>query len=166
MFCFRHFHGLVTDLVRVEPGCATSAVRTRTCSVRLPILDQFLFGSERAPLAMYLPILREVQEARCFYCQREVKTNEERAHVDHFVPWSRYPVDLGHNFVLAHGSCNLAKADHLAATEHLARWSARNRMAGARSSTNGSPKPRSSTTKKARAVLPVGLISRQPRCER
>ena len=44
------------------------------------------------------------------------------AHVDHFVPWSRYPVDLGHNFVLAHQTCNNSKSDRLASTEHLERW--------------------------------------------
>ena len=130
MFCFRHFHGLVTDLVR---GAWVRYIRRQNQNVlgSPSDLDQFLFGSERAPLAVYLPILREVQEARCFYCQREVKASDERAHVDHFVPWSRYPVDLGHNFVLAHSSCNLAKADHLAAAEHLAKWSERNQTAGA-----------------------------------
>lgn len=50
----------------------------------------------------------------------------EQAHVDHFIPWSLYPVDLGHNFVLAHGTCNSAKADHLAAVPHLAKWTERN----------------------------------------
>ena len=128
MFCFRQFYGLVTDLVR---GAWVRYIRRQNQDVLgAPAdLDQFLFGSERAPLAVYLPILREVQESRCFYCQREVTASDERVHVDHFVPWSRYPVDLGHNFVLAHGSCNLAKADYLAATEHLARWSERNRTA-------------------------------------
>lgn len=94
-------------------------------------LDQFLFGSERASLDAYTPILREVQVSRCFYCQREVSISQGGAHVDHFVPWSRYPVDLGHNFVLAHDRCNLAKAEHLAAAEHLARWVERNQTAGA-----------------------------------
>ena len=46
--------------------------------------------------------------------------------VDHFVPWSRYPVDLGHNFVLAHATCNRSKADYLAAEGHLAAWLRRN----------------------------------------
>ena len=31
--------------------------------------------------------------------------------VDHFIAWSRYPVDLGHNLVLAHNGCN--EADRL-----------------------------------------------------
>ena len=47
--------------------------------------------------------------------------------MDHFIPWSRYPADLGHNFVLAHDRCNNAKSDHLAAEDHLAAWVERNR---------------------------------------
>lgn len=46
--------------------------------------------------------------------------------VDHFVPWSRYPLDLGHNYVLADARCNGDKADSLAAFEHLRRWVERN----------------------------------------
>lgn len=52
------------------------------------------------------------------------------AEVDHFVPWSRYPVDLGHNFVLAHGACNSARGSMLAAAEHLAAWVQRNEKHG------------------------------------
>ena len=37
----------------------------------------------------------------------------------HLDPWVIYPRDLGHNFVLAHKSCNLDKSDLLAATTHL-----------------------------------------------
>jgi hypothetical protein len=47
--------------------------------------------------------------------------------VDHFVPWRRYPFDLGHNFVLAHPTCNGRKGDRLAAVDHLRRWDERNR---------------------------------------
>ena len=128
MFCFRRFHGLVTDLVR---GAWVRYVRCHNQDLlgSPSDLDQFPFGSERVSLAAHLPILREVQAARCFYCGREVRAVDEQAHIDHFVPWSRYQVDLGHNFVLAHGRCNLAKADHLAATEHLARWVERNQIA-------------------------------------
>ena len=126
MFCLRRFHQLVTDLVR---GAWLRYVRRFNGQVlgTPNDLDQFLFGTERAPLEKYLPILREVQEARCLYCEREVLTNA--AHIDHFIPWSRYPVDLGHNFVLAHASCNGAKADHLAAGVHLGKWVKRNRAA-------------------------------------
>jgi len=128
MFCMRRFHELVTDFVR---GAWLRYVRRFNGQVLgAPIdLDQFLFGAERATLAIYLPILNEVQEARCLYCGREVAPGT--AHIDHFIPWSRYPIDLGHNFVLAHAGCNSAKADHLAAREHIVRWVERNRTAAA-----------------------------------
>jgi hypothetical protein len=91
-------------------------------------LDQFLFGAERAPLGKYLPILREVEEGRCLYCERQV--GQGMAHSDHFIPWSRYPIDLGHNFVLTHGTYNAWKAEHLAASIHLRKWIERNHSAG------------------------------------
>ena len=50
-----------------------------------------------------------------------------QAQVDHFVPWSRFPADFGHNFLLAHERCNAFKSDHLAAENHLALWITRNR---------------------------------------
>jgi hypothetical protein len=86
-------------------------------------LSTFLFGSPRAALGAYQPILIEVQKGECFYCRRRLRGP---ANVDHFVPWSRYPTDLAHNFVLAHGSCNRWKSDHLAARPHLDRWIERN----------------------------------------
>jgi 5-methylcytosine-specific restriction endonuclease McrA len=42
--------------------------------------------------------------------------------VDHFIPFSLYPRDLMHNFVLACPSCNRSKSDSLAARVHLDRW--------------------------------------------
>jgi hypothetical protein len=92
-------------------------------------LDEFLFGSERASLAVFGPILREVQDGRCFYSRRGL-TAEADEHIDHFIAWVRYPLDLGHNFVLAHKSCNGAKSDHLAAVDHLSRWTESNQTAG------------------------------------
>ena len=86
-------------------------------------LVDFLFGSERTALTAIVSGLRDVQHGRCFYCQAGL---HDRVAVDHFIPWSRYPRDLGHNFVLAHDSCNLDKRDMLAAPVHLARWSERN----------------------------------------
>lgn len=125
-FCLRKFHGLITDLVR---GAWVRYVRRYNADdLGSPSdLDEFLFGSERAPLQIYVPILTDLQESRCFYCHREMK--RDSIHVDHFIPWSRYPVDLGHNFVLAHSTCNSAKADHLAAAAHLESWVVRNRTA-------------------------------------
>jgi len=82
-------------------------------------LADFLFGSERSGLSAIVGGLRDLQHGVCFYCQGRLHDTVE---VDHFIPWSRYPRDLGHNFVLTHGSCNLDKRDMLAAPEHLARW--------------------------------------------
>ena len=82
-------------------------------------LAEFLFGSERAGLGAIVAGLKDLQKGVCFYCARPIK---EAAAVDHFIPWSRYPRDLGHNFVLAHATCNLNKRDMLAALEHLERW--------------------------------------------
>jgi 5-methylcytosine-specific restriction endonuclease McrA len=127
MFGLRAFHIFITDMVR---GAWIRYVRRHNRD-RLgdpTDLEEFLFGSERLELSVYLPILREIQSSRCFYCARELSTTS--AHVDHFIPWATYPVDLGHNFVLADSRCNNAKSDHLASTEHLQKWWHRNEKTG------------------------------------
>ena len=55
---------------------------------------------------------------QCFYCGGKL----HEADVDHFIPFSQYPRDLMHNFVLAHPSCNRSKSDTLAAKGHLTNW--------------------------------------------
>ncbi len=67
--------------------------------------------------------LLDLQKGHCFYCDSALR---DGGAVDHFIPWSRYPLDLGHNFVLAHASCNQDKRDMLAASGHLQRWIERN----------------------------------------
>jgi hypothetical protein len=92
-------------------------------------LQEFLFGSERSPLVSAVPVLTDLQQDECFYCSKRMKG--EAVHVDHFIPWSRYPVDLGHNFVLAHARpCNLKKSDRLPAINHLNAWVQRNERYG------------------------------------
>jgi 5-methylcytosine-specific restriction endonuclease McrA len=88
-------------------------------------LGTFLFGQERASLDAYRPILMDVQHGICLYCRKGLAKTTQ---VDHFIPWSRYPADLGHNFVLAHNECNNAKSDYLAAEGHLAAWTERNQL--------------------------------------
>jgi 5-methylcytosine-specific restriction endonuclease McrA len=80
-------------------------------------LNEFLFGSERAALAVVRPVLLDIQRGRCFYCQAPL--TPAATHVDHFIAWARYPVDLGHNFVLADSKCNSQKRDRLPACDHL-----------------------------------------------
>jgi hypothetical protein len=122
-YCLRHFYSLIGDLVR---GAWTRYVRRHNHDAlgTTSDLSEFLFGSERADMTVVRTILEEVQADRCFYCERSIP--RQSGHVDHFIPWSKYPVDLGHNFVVAHQACNAAKADHLAAAEFLAAWAQRN----------------------------------------
>ena len=84
---------------------------------------EFLFGADRSALAKLGAALIEIQRGSCFYCGRRIPG---AGHVDHFVPWVRYPRDLGHNFVLAHDACNSRKGDLLAGIPHLERWLERN----------------------------------------
>lgn len=127
-FCFRLFYGLIHELVR---GAWLRFIRgiseNRMLLGDASDLSDFMFRSGRAPLEVYQPVLIEYQGSRCFYCLRPLK---DKADVDHFIPWSRYPVDLGHNFVLAHDACNTQKSDRLAAVEHLERWYERNTRHG------------------------------------
>ena len=126
-FCFRKHYPLVVDLVK---GAWAQYIRRYNASrlAEKTDLHEFLFGSERANLDVVRPLVREFQSGACFYCRRPLK--QEAGHVDHFIPWSRYPVDLGHNFVLAHASCNGQKSDHLPAAQHLNAWVNQNRILG------------------------------------
>jgi 5-methylcytosine-specific restriction endonuclease McrA len=67
-------------------------------------LREFLFGAERNALGAVRPVLMDLQDGKCFYCKQSMRS--EAGHVDHFIPWSKYPIDLGHNFVLADSKCN------------------------------------------------------------
>ena len=119
-FNLRRYQGLIQELAR-----SGWIQHIRANRLNLPILGQiddlesFMFGSERASLREVATILGSIQEDRCFYCQERI-TGE--AEVDHFIPWTRYPRDTAHNFVLAHRKCNNNKRTMLAAKAHLARW--------------------------------------------
>ena len=121
-YCFRQFHSLVIEMVE---GAWTQHVRRTNSELLGPEaeLRHFLFGTSRSDLSRYREILEDVQHGRCFYCDRRLRASGA---VDHFIPWRRYPLDLGHNFVLAHSTCNSSKGDRLAAVPHLRRWHERN----------------------------------------
>jgi len=125
---FRRFHSLVRSLI--ESAWMRHIRRIRANDRLLGTgtdLAAFLFGTERTSVARYQPILQELQAGLCFYCGGRIRRN---AAVDHFIPWSRYPLDLGHNFVLSHARCNGRKSDYLAANQHLERWVTRNAEQG------------------------------------
>jgi hypothetical protein len=84
-------------------------------------LEAFLFGTERTATASLKAGLRECQDNRCFYCDGRITEPE----VDHFVPWARIADNGLDNLVLVDRGCNSAKRAHLAATQHVERWSAR-----------------------------------------
>lgn len=125
VFCFRRFYDLIRNLVQ------SAWIRhVRVLNVDLlgeSDLAEFLFGAERTVLAGLRTVLKDVQANDCFYCKAKLREGGE---IDHFVPWSRYPLDLGHNFVLAHATCNRSKRDFLAAPCHLEHWHKRNQRHG------------------------------------
>ena len=125
-YCFRSFHPLVVELAQTSWVQFIRRLNPELLGERTE-LREFLFGAPRANLQAVRGPLMEIQEGRCFYCDAKIR---DAPHVDHFIPWSRYPVDLGHNFVAAHDRCNAAKADHLAAEAHLRRWAGRDREVG------------------------------------
>jgi hypothetical protein len=120
----RDFYGLITNLIRgawvdqVKRIPANRPVLGETAS-----LHDFLFGSDRAVLARFREILREHQARKCFYCRGTVSGTGD---LDHFIAWSRYPVDLGHNFVFTHAECNREKREYLAHPRHLRQWREQN----------------------------------------
>jgi hypothetical protein len=103
-FCFRAFYELIRDLIE---GAWVRFVQKVNASKLGSATDlgTFLFGEERASLDAYRPILLDVQKGICLYCRKPLP---KQSQVDHFVPWSRYPADLGQNFVLAQCDAQVA----------------------------------------------------------
>lgn len=120
--CLARFAPLIEEIVRAAWLCFVLKCNGGLLGVPATSLEDFLFPRDRRALDAYRPVLMDLQENLCFYCGREMK----KVHVDHFLPWSRYPRDLGHNFVLADSMCNTHKSDHLASVEHLEHWCQRN----------------------------------------
>lgn len=118
-YCLRRFHPLITQLVRQH-----WVERIKQNRLNLPMLgetgdlESFLFDTPRKALLRIGHGLHRLSNGRCFYCEGKLAQID----VDHFIPFSLYPRDLAHNFVIAHPSCNRSKSDTLAAKRHLDRW--------------------------------------------
>ena len=124
VYCLRRFRDLIGDIAETAwVRFVRRLPRNQALLGEGPDLRDFLFGSDRSALDVVRDLLREVEGNRCFYCAGRIGGEPV---VDHFVPWSRYPLDLGHNFVLADARCNGGKLDRLASFEHLDRWCTRN----------------------------------------
>jgi 5-methylcytosine-specific restriction endonuclease McrA len=118
-YCLRRFQPLIQQLARSR---WTDYIKKNAKNI--PILGEkddlssFLFETSRKTLAQICKGLKEVYGNKCFYCNKATSKLE----VDHFIPFSLYPRDLMHNFVLACPSCNRSKSDSLAAKVHLDKW--------------------------------------------
>ncbi len=123
-FNLRRFHPLVTGMARTAWADFVRKLRAnQTLLGQATDLHAFLFGMERTDLSDFRELLREIQNGTCFYCARPL---DRGSPVDHLVPWSRYQVDLAHNFVLADTACNARKSDFLPDVRFLERWVRRN----------------------------------------
>ncbi|ABD68943.1 HNH nuclease [Rhodoferax ferrireducens T118] len=119
MYCLRRFQPLVQQLARSHwVNHIKSNRRNISILGQADDLEDFLFAASRQSLLAMASGLRKLDGEKCFYCGT-ILTN---ADVDHFVPFSQYPRDLAHNFVLAHPACNRSKSDTLAAGPLLERW--------------------------------------------
>ena len=118
-YCLRRFQPLVQQLARSR---WTEFIKKNPKNI--PILGEkddlnsFLFETSRKTLALVCKELKVLYGCKCFYCNKATTELE----VDHFIPFSLYPRDLMHNFVLACPSCNRSKSDSLAAKVHLDKW--------------------------------------------
>ncbi|MEL0613139.1 HNH endonuclease [Marinomonas arenicola] len=122
--CFRRFYDLVVYLARNAWLQKIQSIKHNQVLIgRQSQLQEFLFGVDRNALTKAKPVLIDLQANQCFYCRKPMKSDVE---VDHFIPFSRYANDLGHNFVAAHRSCNNNKRDFLAASLHRTRWQEQN----------------------------------------
>lgn len=126
------------NLVRFKPGVAQMLVAlasvlrplihrqwtllvTRLNDIPGSKVESFLFGRDRAAVAVLGGPLLELQDGRCFYCDGSVRQRD----VDHFVPWARHPDDGIANLVVADPRCNRSKRDFLADLPHVERWGER-----------------------------------------
>lgn len=124
--CLVHFAPLVEEIVRA--AWLRFVVRCNKGLLGASAdLEAFLFPESRTNLEPLRQPLLDLQGGRCFYCGSRLTGGTQ---VDHFLPWSRYPRDLTHNFVLADDKCNLAKCDHLPDCDHLEKWCSRNDALG------------------------------------
>jgi 5-methylcytosine-specific restriction endonuclease McrA len=118
-YCLRRFQPLVQQLARSHwVGHIKGNRRNLPFLGDADDLEEFLFETPRKALVLIGASLRKLDGPHCFYCGGGVTESD----VDHFVPFTLYPRDLMHNFVLAHPICNRSKSDTLAARMHLEHW--------------------------------------------
>jgi 5-methylcytosine-specific restriction endonuclease McrA len=106
----------------IQTKWADLVARRNTDLVDQRQLNEFLFGAQRINLTPIRQSLIDLQAGCCFYCGGSLQNT---AQVDHFLPWSRHPLNLLDNLVVADARCNAKKSASLAALDHLEAWVAR-----------------------------------------
>lgn len=125
MYCLRQFSEIIEELCQkrwidyIRKNSSNAPILNQ-----LPNLQQFMFEPSRNQLNAVSTVLVELQDCKCFYCNKPMRKGNYA--VDHFIPWSMYPSDTGHNFVLADSNCNSKKSNLLASDEFLHKWQERN----------------------------------------
>ena len=125
MYCLRQFSEIIEELCQkrwidyIRKNSSNAPILNQ-----LPNLEQFMFEPNRNQLNAVANVLVDLQDCKCFYCNKPMRKGNYV--VDHFIPWSMYPSDTGHNFVLADSSCNSKKSNLLASDEFLHKWKERN----------------------------------------
>ncbi|MHA3104369.1 HNH endonuclease signature motif containing protein [Acinetobacter sp. ANC 3791] len=127
MYCLRQFSEIIEELCQKR---WIDFIRLKKQNLivlnGLPDLDEFMFAPNRSQLGQVASFLIDLQKCQCFYCGKSLKNNKYA--VDHFIPWSLYPADTGHNFVLADDKCNSQKSNYLASEQFLNQWLERNHL--------------------------------------
>jgi 5-methylcytosine-specific restriction endonuclease McrA len=127
MYCLRQFSEIIEELCQKRWIDYIRANRQNLVVLDgLPDLNQFMFAPSRSQLNAVANVLVDLQESRCFYCNKSMKKGHYA--VDHFIPWSLYPADTGHNFVLADNKCNSHKSNYLASENFRVLWEERNHL--------------------------------------
>lgn len=128
MYCLRQFSGIIRQLVQQSwADFIRRLPKNKDILQGQQDIQSFLFDEQRASLKKVSEIYIELQDNRCFYCQKKIHGTAE---VDHFIPWSYYQQDTIHNFVIADKTCNGAKSNFLAETYFLMQWLDRNQQHG------------------------------------
>ncbi|MCD8503166.1 MAG: HNH endonuclease [Bacillaceae bacterium] len=82
--------------------------------------------SKRSSLDPFYQVLSSFYDNSCFYCGKPIKSRN-KAHVDHFIPWSFVQTDQLWNLVIACSPCNLSKNDKLPRKHFIEHLVERNR---------------------------------------
>lgn len=129
-FCLRRFFPLLQGMVRAK-WLSWVQAQNKDILGSVQDLESFMFGASRTETRGLRAALFEIQGGRCFYQPRR-RLDVKTAHIDHFIPWAKYPCDAVANLVLASPRANADKKDHLAAAAYLGRWRNRNEAHGDR----------------------------------